>query len=487
VAGPEPVPDTEWRLEVEIREESGAPVSGCVYVTDAKGELLAALDTEPPAPAVHMARGTVGVIAHATGYVPLIVEGLTRPPSGVRSLVARVERGGSISGTIVDDDGEPVTTERAWAIRVLASPLDPPPWFLQKSESWSSQTDSAGEWLRFEVFPIAGTFRIEGLLPGRHNLYCELNRRRGLRPDPRGALLNPPPLLVAGGDADVRLVCPRAVEVCVRFVDADTGRTIPSECGASWEVSGENGILEAASGALDSGGLRFAVAPGASFTVAATAEAYEPPEPLHGVANREPGLQEMTLKFRREPGGFAALELLVRDDLGAPATPLMVGPFHSLSRMGPEDGRYVLKLPAGDQRVRLCSPGDQILLFKPEWIPSMHDPDDFPPARAYLPLSIEADLPRGGRVVRELTIQRAALIWVQQEPKGAFPTIRLLRGGTEVEHALRDLYEEKGLVAAVEPGTYTVEGTTGERVARIEVAAEPARVAEVWLRAADAK
>jgi len=114
-------------------------------------------------------------------------------------------------------------------------------------------------------------------------------------------------------------------------------------------------------------------------------------------------------------------------------------------------------------------------------------PDDFPPARAYLPLDVRVEIPRGGRVTKEVTVQRAALIWVRQEPKGAFNGIRLMWGDAEVEYALRDLYEDKGLVAAIEPGTYTVEGRVDARALKIPVETKAAEVAEVWLRADSAK
>lgn len=105
-----------------------------------------------------------------------------------------------------------------------------------------------------------------------------------------------------------------------------------------------------------------------------------------------------------------------------------------------------------------------------------------------MPLELDIVLPRGGRVTKAVTIQRAALIWVREEPRGAFSAVRFLRDDTtEVEGALQNLYEGKGLVAAVEPGTYTVEGRAGREVVKVEVAGKAAEVAEVWLRAGEAK
>lgn len=480
---PNPAAEKEWRLEVEIRDENDKPVAGRVYVTNAKGELLSVLDNEPSAPATHKVRGTVNVIAQEQGFrlAPRFLEGITPPATGNRELWVRLEAGREIAGKLVDDLGNPLDRRDAIRLQVRVEPVGSSWLSPQKGPGWGHLTDEEGHWIALSASrSVDSRFKIVGLPPGLYRLSAETRFAESLLPP------EAPPLVEAGA-TDVVLVLRRAIEIRVKFVDLDTGKPLDG-VGVGWEETSEKGeFLSGGSGSYGSEGLVLYRPRGATFTFQAEAESYETPQPVRVSVNTDGHAEELTVGFRREAGSMADLELLVRDDAGAPAFPLMAGRSHSSRRYCPEDGRYVLKVPAGTQRIELRSPGDQILLFKREWIPSMHDPDDFPAARAYLPCDIEIEIPRGGRAIREVTVQRAALIWVRQEPKGAFSGVRLLRGDTEVKHALRGLYEDKGLVAAVEPGTYTVEGRAGETVVKVEVAAEAAKVAEVWLRAESTK
>jgi hypothetical protein len=107
---------------------------------------------------------------------------------------------------------------------------------------------------------------------------------------------------------------------------------------------------------------------------------------------------------------------------------------------------------------------------------------------------VQVEVPGGGRVTHEVTVRRAALIWVRHEAASTRPRtrppeegvkhgVRLFKDGKEIEYAFWDLYEDKGLVAAVEPGDYVVQGPVGAETVKVEVVARAAEVAEVSLRA----
>jgi hypothetical protein len=207
------------------------------------------------------------------------------------------------------------------------------------------------------------------------------------------------------------------------------------------------------------------------------------------------------VRFRHDPDGLAELVLVVTDDTGAPAAPLMVKHGQHWQLLSVASGRYVLKIPAGAQRIGLGSPKEEVLRFKREWARPAAEPGRFEPGHPYLSQEFDVDLPRGGRVTRQVTVQRAAVIWVRQDPEACI-SARLWRGDTEVEDVFEVLPQPMGLAAAVEPATYVVEGRVGKVVqdgpyeTRFEYGPEPVRVAveartgevaEVWLRAESGK
>lgn len=473
---PDPYAERDWRLEVEVRDENNEPVSGRVYVTDAKGDLTSALDTEPPAPLVQRVRGTVSIVAYVWFYVPQFHENLIPPASGVRTVVVKVERGPGIAGMVVDDTGTPVTS---WGTTLRARPLDPPSWLWRKSETWRSQTDETGRWFVFDAMADDdGSFSLQGLPPGRYEIQCQLSRLRSLDdPRPR-ALLAPEPVVATSGDADVRIVCQRPVEIHVRLFDLDSAIGIPPGTATSWMASNRHGLWQL--GTAEGSTVRLEVPPAASFTLAVEAEGYHTPEPVLVAANREPGAQDVVVRLRRDPDAFSELELLVRDDVGEPAFPLWFGYGRRVEELSSAEGRYVLRLAAGPQRIMLRSAHR----FKPEWRGG--EIENVEPIGVYIEQELTVNLPRGGRVTRSVTLQRAGGIWVRLDPEDDFSDIKLLQGNAE-QHPFMGLGEGKGIVAAVVPGTYTVEGKAGARVVRVEVEAKAAEVAEVWLRAESAK
>jgi hypothetical protein len=476
-------PANEWRLEVELRGENDEPIGGRVYVTNPSGELLSVLDSGLAATAIHTVNGTVNAIAQGDDLrlAPSFVEGIEPPATGTRTLRMRLAAGATISGRMVDERGDAIDFRDAMRTQVFAEPVGAAWLQPQAHPSWRRMTDASGNWITFPAERDSdASFRIARLPPGLYRLRVDAAYAESLLPPAE------PPLVTAGA-TDVVLVLRRATGIRVRFADQDSGESL-EDLTIAWRVRGESGeVMEGGSGSYGEDGLVLHRPPGASFTLDAEAESYERPPPLRVHVGHDGGMQELVVRFRPEAGGMADLELLVRDDVGQPAFPLMIGRSTSARRHSPEDGRYVLRVPAGAQTIELRSPSDQILLFKREWTPSMHDPDDFPPARAYLPQDVEVNLPRGGRVAKEVTVKRAALIWVRHEPGDVFSRIRVLRQGAEVEHALQDLYEDKGLVAAVEPGGYRVEGAAEGAVVGVEVTANAAEVTEVWLRAGAAK
>jgi hypothetical protein len=272
------------------------------------------------------------------------------------------------------------------------------------------------------------------------------------------------------------------------LTEFDTGAELRGRDGVmTWHAEDGEDCVSSGSGSMGTE-LAMTVRPGAELTVSVKIEGYLPPEPLKVAVNREPGRQEATLAFRRDVGGMAVVELTVLDDEGQPVYPLMVGrPLAGIRREENHDGRYVVRLPAGKHTVWLKSPSDQYMLFTREWVASNLDPSDYADARAYLCTSLDVEVPRDGRVTREVRMQRAAFIWIRQEPAGAFEDVRVLRGETEMKGATFELYEDRGLAAQLEPGTYVVEGRAGGKIVRVEVAARAAEVAEAWLRAEAAK
>ena len=471
---PDPSAEQEWRLDVEILDKDGVPIRGRVCVLDAGGDSLSESLTDPPAKLVQRVRGTVCVIAQAWSCAPQFFGELGPSPSGVRSLVVRAERGLVISGWVVDDAGKPVTRARARDMCLRAEPLDPPSWLRPRPNDWN------GCQCHFESFVCGdGSFRFEGLLAGSYEIHCvQLRRGRGSAE----TLLDPKSVLAASGDADVRVVCQRAVEVHVRLLDADTGEVLPSDAAASWKASDEHELWQSGTGFA--GAIVLDVPPGASFTLAVEVEGYHRPEPFLVAANREPGSQDVVVRLGRDPDAFAELELVVRDDIGAPAFPLWVGTARGVKKLSAADGRYVLRLAAGSQRITLSSSHEQTLRFRREWCGDQ--PEAIGPSGAYIQQDLAVDLPRGGRITRGVTLQRAAVIWVRWDPEDDFSDIRLFQGSAE-KRALMGLGEGMGIVAAVEPGAYTVEGRVGEKVVTVDVATKAAEVAEVWLRAEGAK
>lgn len=498
-SGPGVAAEKVWRLGVELRDENGRPVSGRVYVMDARGDLLSAVDTEPPAQLVQTVRGTVSVIAYAWYCVPQYVENLASTTSDVRSLVVTLDRGPGIGGRITDDTGEPVTSERAWGVSVRARPLDPPTWLLRLAESWKSQTDPAGRWCVFEA-PLEddGTFHIEGLPPGRYEITCEQPQMRDVPDEPhrKGTLLAPEPVTAAVGDDVVRVVCRRAVEIHLHFMDAEAGTRIPLESVVRWEVTGHREGYTWSGCSNGGQGPILPVRPGSNLALKAHAEGYLTNESAGIAVSRDPGRQDVNVTFRRDSEGSGAVELSVVDEIGDPVFPLMIGRLGvGMRREDNRDGRYAQQVPAGRQSVRLESPGDYVRMFTREW---RDGPGDYAGVRAYLPVDVDVDVPRGGRIARPVKMQRAALIWVRQEIQSARPRarilkeavedgVRLFRGEKEIDVAFRRLDESRGFVAAVEPGEYLVKGSVGAEIVQAEVVAKAAEVAEVWLRAERAK
>ena len=162
------------------------------------------------------------------------------------------------------------------------------------------------------------------------------------------------------------------------------------------------------------------------FELTARADGYADADPVAVLAGGGVEDREVVVHLRRDAGRFGEIVLTVRDETGAPAFPLMLGRGSSGARHESADGRYVLSVPGGKQSIGIRSPTDQVLLFKREWMPSVHGQEGWEPAHAYLPVQIEIEVPLGGRVVREVTVRRAALLWVRQEPKGVFADVRLL-------------------------------------------------------------
>lgn len=476
-------PERDWRLEVEIRDEEGKPIRGVVYVTSAGGVRSIEL-TRPPTPLAQIVKGSVDVIVFEESHAPQHFGPLLPPPAGVQAVVAQLERGPGIEGRVFDEVGVPVTRQRAGWLRIRAYPLDTPPWLSEQSASWYRVWGVRSSRPRED-----GSFRIEGLLPGKYEIRCDPpDPELDTRPGAVEPLLQLEPVVARVGDTHVRIECVRAVEVRVWFTDSETGSALRIlDRVVTWRVMAGDQCLSSGSGAVR-GGVVVTAQPGTELTFTAKIEGYLNPGPLRLIVNREPGCQEAALAFRSDVGAISVLELTVLDDLGRPVYPLMVGrTLAGMVRLEDHAGHYSLGLPAGVQTVHLESPSDQLMLFTREWVPSSLDPDGYADARAYLPVSFDVDVPRGDRLMREIRMQRAAFIWIRSAPTAAFGSVRVLHGETEMKGAIYELYEERGLAAAVQPGNYTVEGRAGEKTVRVAVVAKEAEVAEVWLRAEDPK
>jgi len=482
-SGPNGTADDTWTLEVELRGEDRAPVAGWVVVVNDRREILRRSKADSARTHAFEVQGRVSVIAggNSETLVPALFEDLTPPPTGTRTLVADLRGGDEIVGTVVDEAGYSIRFDESemWGTQVTATMLGVP-WWLRPSPtvmgvSWDAPYDVS------TTVEKDGRFRFSNLFPGEYAIRID---RRSFK-----AVFSPlqEQVIARTGRRDVVLACRNPVVVHVVFVDRAVGKPFSSSTNISWQVAMDGDDPGAwqpgGHGSVDASGMKLVMPAGATFTLTLEAEGYLAPDPVAVVVRRGLRQQDVEIVFTPDAGGRPELELIVRDETGNPAFPLMLGWGYHFQRYSSRDGRYILEVPAGRKRIELSSPGDQILLFKPEWMPSMYGPEAFRPTRAYLPLDVDVDLPGGGRVTREVTLQRAALIWARQEPKDAFGAVRLLRDGEPVEHPFWYLYEEKGLVAAVEPGGYVVEGRLGEKADRVEVRAEAATVKEVWLRA----
>jgi hypothetical protein len=417
-----------------------------------------------------------------------------------------------IRGQIVDETGAPflpragmARLDRGPRLEIRSSRADPEilpiPEELTEAVIAELEAKEAAEEKWVADADAEGRFTFSGLERGEYLLTDIMFAE--------GYTLPPNPTFLTAGDRSARIVLLRETEVRLRILDGRTGEPVGSRLRYEIEEVGDS----PEDGAYQTGGSRgggtedipLTLRAGVRVRLKVEAEGYAPCEGLEVIAGPAPGPQVVEVRLTPDESVYATLDLVIHDETGAPVTVLMIGRAGAARRQHSRDGRYELTMPAGSHRIGLDAPSDQILLYKREWIPSEYSPDSFVRTHAWLPKTIEVALERGERKTVEVAMQRAALIWIRDEPKGSFSKVRILRGeegqrpeipacpeGTVSDlHALvlnavgrpRELYDEKGLVAVVPPGDYIVEGMAGDVVKRVEVRAEAAEVAEVVLKA----
>jgi hypothetical protein len=228
--------------------------------------------------------------------------------------------------------------------------------------------------------------------------------------------------------------------------------------------------------------LTILLEPGVQFEFHAGAEGYFERPGLSIAVNREPGDQMVTFELEPDVGNLATLTLVVRDDAGNPVGPLMVERYMGTRRRNSPVGKYVLTLPAGSHEITLRPPSDQVVLYRKEWY-SKHQSPDLPEVdRVWLPKTVRVKLERGASVKREITMQRAGLIWIRTKPGSQLTDLGVFQRKHTVERPLWSLYENKGDVALVKPGDCEVRASRGWQASfRVEVSVKAEEVATVWL------
>jgi hypothetical protein len=465
---------SEWQLTVRFPGGTHQPAAARICVVSPGGEVLQRKDVKPGGSLEAVVRGIVRVVGYPQGervHATVVHDRVAPPASGQRVLDLVFSTGLVIAGTIVDQNGAVITGK---CFQVEAKPVELPWWIRPSAVPEHTGDDLGGGTLAFATrSDKAGRFELGGLDPGRY----QLKARTYLE----SWVIRCEAVEVEAGDRNVSLVGQRKVEFHLSFVDAQTGSPVQTEI--RYRASLEEGRWwsQVGRGHLGRRGVNLELEPGTRFHLEVEAEGYVEPRPLIVDANREPGPQELTIELEPDAGVYARLTLAVTDDAGHAVEPLMIERASATGRRHSRSGRYTLRAPAGVHEIELRSPSDQVLLYRREWYPKGVDDERPEVERVWLPKTITVELERGANVTRQVEMQRAGLIWVREKPDVEVRLLRVCRDGETVTDDLYALYGEKGRVAVVAPGTYTVRAVCDDMPCEVSVAVAAEKVVEVEL------
>lgn len=445
----EPTPEGPWTLVVNVRDPAGAEVAADVWVTNQHDDLIEMVRGQAGEELTFRVSGRVAVRVAAEDLAPGFLDGLSAPVGTEKRLTVALEPGLSISGTILEPEGD--VRIRGGRFDVIAEALDPP-WTRARGEGWDADPRGGEPWEFGDSFNIRSdwSFGIHTLPPGRYRLhvYCSW--------DEYGAADEP---IVLAGAAGVEIQLapkPPDARLKFRFVDTTTREPPPD---VSWELTPDDGE-DTWSGGVSWTEIR--IPPGMKGTLEVDADGYLPHDPLPIVGGAPGEETEVVCEFVPDPGVWAELDLVLLDEEGLPVVNAEVsrGWKRAVSR---EDGRYRLRVPAGSWRIS-AEPDwqmvDSLLTF---WLP--HDE--------------EIRFGRGERVEREWTVKRGGLILVRGEVEGS-PWI-VLDGKHSVlgKRWLLRTQQPIEWIDLVPAGAYRVEARCRGRLAGAEVEVRAGEVTTV--------
>lgn len=363
---------------------------------------------------------------------------LNKPPTLDRGTLA-------IAGRVLDsDDGGPVD------VTVMVS-----------------DAEGHGIWVGSTESP-KGQFRIEGLAPGR----CYLSVRIGAGGRARG---RPPrePQVVEAGDEDVVIRLRPVTWVTYHLIDAATREPVRSQRREVWVRGDERPRAGSSGGGIAMFPMRNWFDRGARLTLRAKAEGYHPTEWIDVQLDPRERQRELTFRLKPDPGSLVDVELLIRDDRGDPVRFTYILRLNEYGGGGgtsyaPEDGRVVLTLPAGKNRLTFG-------LLK-ESFRTKRD--------LYINKVVDLDVKRGEMQTEHIVLQRGG--WLRRPKWDGKPlrrNVRVLRDGAEVETEFV-FFAHGDYRACLAPDTYVVEATLpDESTLRGEVVIEAGKTTEVDLHA----
>ena len=328
-----------WELHVSVRGPGGKPYPGAlVRFLDGLGSEIARADTSADGEARIHARGSGrAVVTRVQPYLPARSDLLETPPSGERRIVLTVAGGTlAVAGRIFDADG------RAPVDALVSAKLAAPPEWV-------------GEW-RWAGNPVRnpgekGTFRIEGLTPGRYLLVMRLSHHAQTEGRPPAT-----PIEVEAGDENVLIRLEAVTWLTFRWIDAVTGKPVATRRQVFQKRGDEEVPFATASG--PAGGLPSTkdFRPGSRLVFQARAEGYHPSEPIKLVLDPIERHREIVFRLRPDSDAMAELELVLRDSRGDPVRDIAIMRVFKDSAFGTvhrtEDGRVVLSLPTGTNKLR---------------------------------------------------------------------------------------------------------------------------------------
>jgi hypothetical protein len=300
--------------------------------------------------------------------------------------------------------------------------------------------DPAGRWIWSAGTDSKGRFRTESLAPGRYHLGVRIGAGEHAWGRP------PRELQVAeAGDENVVIRMRPVTWITYHLVDATTREPVHSERREVWVRGDEKPRAVVSGGGIATIPMRSWFERGTRLTLRAKAEGYHPTEWIDVQLDPRDQHRELTFHLEPDPGSLVEVELLIRDDRGDPVPRITIvrTEIGTGTKRVTENGRVVLRLPAGKNRLR----------FGPltEGWRMKHDP--------YALRIVELDVKRGGMMTVPVVLQRGG--WLKRprwEKELLVRDVRVTRDGEEMEigWVWFEPGDQRTLLA---PGKYVVAAT----------------------------